>query len=165
MIMKQLILPFAALAAQANPALAQSITCDDLSQLQVWGKARFGPIVGEKVDQYVTKATFTLPGAERCELDYTNTTYATYRCVWSGFPDLESSEAARLDLKTKVVACLPNGYKIKDRSRTTATSEGISTYIKFGDLQPQITIARTYFPKNHHHLVRFEFQMNLHEDQ
>lgn len=147
----------------AQPALAQSVTCDQLKQLQQLGKDRFVEIDGG-VDEFGTRsATMLLDGAEDCYLDFSDTTYATYTCTWRGFPDLQSAETGRLALKNQVLACLPTGFKLRERTYDNKIASGFSTSFDFDSLQPNIRVDRSFDKKYRRHSVRFTFQVDLYE--
>ena len=153
--------------ALAQPALAQSISCEQLKQLQELGKNYFADINGgpdDPVDPIYTLSTMVLEGAEQCTLDYIETGSPTFSCTWDGYGDQASAEAARVGLKNQVMACLPKGFKQRDRQLDTGTSSSYFTKFTFGFLQPEITVKRRYSVTRRSHTVEFAFQMRLPAD-
>jgi hypothetical protein len=153
--------------ALAQPALAQAVTCDQLKQLQELGKNRFADINGgpdDPIDPIYTLSTMVLDGAKLCHLDYLDTSAPTFACIWGGYGDQASAEAARVGLKNQVMACLPKGFKQRDRQLDSGTSSSYFTKFTFGFLQPEITVKRRYSVTRRSHTVEFTFQMSLPED-
>lgn len=151
----------------AQPALAQSITCEQLKQLQELGKNRFADINGgpdDPVDPIYTVSTMVLGGAKQCTLDGLDSSDPTFYCIWGGYSDQASAEAARVGLKNQVMACLPKGFKQRDRQLDSGTSSSYFTKFSFGFLQPEITVKRRYSVTRRSHTVEFAFQMRLPEE-
>lgn len=150
--------------ALAQPAIAQSITCEELKELQDLGLKGFDDIDGGE-DEFGTRtSTYQLAGASECYLDFKSTTYPSFNCVWRNLPSQQSAEAARLALKDQVLACLPKDYKVRERAHDNKYGYGFSSIYRFGDFQPTITIGRSTDKKYNKHSVRFTFSMDLPED-
>ena len=148
----------------AQPALAQTVTCAQLAQLQEQGKDHFSAIKGAATYPGSAESTFLLDGAESCSLDFLDTTYPKFNCIWSGFADEQSAEQARLELKRQVLACMPQKFKARDRQTNLSGSNNFYTQITFGGLQPKITMVRRYSKIRHRFTVEFSFDMQLYEE-
>jgi hypothetical protein len=147
-----------------HAAQAQTVTCDDLQELQTLGLQRFSTITGPS--EYAggaAAATLVLPGAEKCEVDFLDTTYPKYECTWTGFADEDEAEGARLDLADQVRTCLPEGFRERDRNSELGGSSNYYTRFTVGDLQPTIVVARRYSRATERYSVMFTFNMDLPE--
>ena len=154
-------------AALAQPALAQSVTCQQMAALQQSGKNHFADIDGgpdDPTDPIFTLSTLMLDGAKACHLDRLDTTSPSYDCRWGGFGDEGSAEAARLALRNQVVACLPRGFHQTDKANDSELSRNFYTRIWFGFLQPTIIVGRSYSKRRRVYEVYFRYTMSLPED-
>lgn len=152
-----------ALAAHAQVAQAQSINCPQLQYLQESGRSNFADITGEPIyEGYspVAKSTYILAGAETCEVDYLDTSYPSYKCVWAGYAGQSDAETARLSLLAQVKACLPAGYKMRDRASNLKGSDNYYTLISFNSFQPKIKVSRRYVKVMRRFSVELEFQLD-----
>jgi hypothetical protein len=101
--MKSVIPIAASLALALAPAAYAQVTCSEVSRLIEYAKDDFDDITGEEIDDDYYKASYSLPGAAECTVDYNFD--SVYYCLWV-YDSYSAASAALSAQGYALVSCL-----------------------------------------------------------